>query len=419
LLVRIVKFIKSFFITSMSDSDKAEFIISIYTINVVRAKITSITFVILEIMMLLAHCRMNRENLFNVPYIYYGAMYIIMLVVMIVFFIIFTKLGTDVSKNISHILRTRVFFIGFILMWCAGISLLDQLSSGQVAVYVVAVISIAVAPFYEPVILFLVYFTIHTLFLIAMPYFQESAQLLLANSINTTAFVIMSWSISFMRYKKQAEDFMNKKLILKKTDELRLINIQLQEANQKLQLMSITDGLTGIINRLTFETIIKDEWSRCKQHSIPLSLILVDVDFFKKFNDNYGHQAGDCCIKLIADVLTAYVKRSSDKVARYGGDEFVVLLPHTDKENALNLAEQMRKRVEEKSVPHLYSSVSDHVTISLGINTIIPSDESSMDEFISNTDKALYMAKERRNCSVFAMQQQNYEKHLNKKSSIL
>jgi len=132
---------------------------------------------------------------------------------------------------------------------------------------------------------------------------------------------------------------------------------------------------------------------------------MVDIDFFKEFNDNYGHQAGDCCIKLVADVLTAYAKRSSDKVARYGGDEFVALLPHTDKEYALNLAEQMRKGVEEKSVPHLYSSVSDHVTISLGINTIIPSDESSIDEFINNTDKALYMAKKRRNCSVFAVNQ--------------
>lgn len=132
---------------------------------------------------------------------------------------------------------------------------------------------------------------------------------------------------------------------------------------------------------------------------------MVDVDFFKEFNDKYGHQAGDSCLKLIADVLTDFAKRSSDKVVRYGGDEFVVLLPHTNKENALNLAEQMRKGVEARFIRHLSSKVSDHVTISLGINTIIPSDESSIDEFISNTDKALYRAKARRNCSVFAMQQ--------------
>ena len=130
---------------------------------------------------------------------------------------------------------------------------------------------------------------------------------------------------------------------------------------------------------------------------------MVDIDFYKEFNDNYGHQAGDCCIKLITEVLTVHAKRSSDKVARYGGDEFVILLPNTNKENALNLAEQMRKGVEEKSVPHLYSNVTDHVTISLGINTIIPSDESSIDEFLSSADKALYMAKRRCNCSALAM----------------
>ena len=215
-----------------------------------RAKITTITFVILEAMMLLTHYITNRENLFNIPYIYYGSMYILMLVVMIAFFTIFTKLGADVSKHISCIRYAGIFFIGFILMWCAGISLLDQLTSGQVIVYVVAVISIAITPFFEPVILFLVYLTIHSLFLIAMPYFQESTQLLLGNSLNTTTFVIMSWAISCMRYKKQAEDFNNKKIILKKNDELRLINMQLQEANQKLEIMSMTDGLTGIFNRL-------------------------------------------------------------------------------------------------------------------------------------------------------------------------
>lgn len=133
-------------------------------------------------------------------------------------------------------------------MWCAGISLLDQSTNGQVIVYVVAVISIAITPYYEPVILFFVYLIIHSLFLIAMPYFQESTQMLFGNSLNTTAFVIMSWTISCMRYKKQAEDFNNKKIILKKNDELRLINLQLQKANQKLEILSKTAFNTLIIN---------------------------------------------------------------------------------------------------------------------------------------------------------------------------
>jgi len=135
LLEKIVKPIKDFFITSIPDSDKKEFIISINKINIVRAKITTITFVILEAIIILIHYRIHREDLFNIPYIYYGFMYILMLAVMIAFFTIFIKLGTDVSKHMSCIRYTGIFFIGFILMWCAGISLLDQLTSGQVRKY--------------------------------------------------------------------------------------------------------------------------------------------------------------------------------------------------------------------------------------------------------------------------------------------
>lgn len=169
--------------------------------------------------------------------------------------------------------------------------------------------------------------------------------------------------------------------------------------------MSRTDSLTGTLNRLCFEKTIKDEWDRCKRDSIPLSLIIVDIDSFKRINDKYGHQTGDSCIKLIADVLTVCAGQYAGKVARYGGDEFIVLLPQTDKEGALRLAELMRAGVEERAVSSMHSKAPDHVTISLGINTIIPSDELSIDDFISDTDKALYMAKERRNYAVYAMRQ--------------
>lgn len=402
MLVRIKKCIKGLFITPMSGSDKIEFTISIYRINIARVKITIVTFIILEAMMLALHCFLNREKLFDDPYIYYGFMYALMLVAMAVFFAIFSKLGADVAKYLACIRFVGILFIAFILLWCAGISLLDQLSSGQVIVYIVAIISIAITPFFEPLTLFLVYLTIHSLFLFAMPYFQKSLQLIYGNAINATTFVIISWAISYMRYQKQAEDFINKKTILRKNEELRLMNRQLQEANRKLEVMSMTDGLTGVFNRLSFGTIIKDEWDRCKRNSAPLSLIMVDIDFFKEFNDNYGHQAGDCCIKLVAELLTVYAKDPMCKVARYGGDELVVVLPYTDKKEAWELAEQVREGVEAKTIAHMGSTASNHVTISLGINTTIPSDESSIEEFIRSTDKALYMAKERRNCSVFA-----------------
>jgi diguanylate cyclase (GGDEF)-like protein len=129
---------------------------------------------------------------------------------------------------------------------------------------------------------------------------------------------------------------------------------------------------------------------------------MIDIDFFKAFNDNYGHQTGDDCIRLVAEVLSACAKRSSDVVTRYGGEEFAIILPHMENENALELAEKMRIMVEELAIPHAYSCISEYATISLGVNTIIPSDKSSVEEYIRTADKALYEAKKSRNNIVVA-----------------
>ena len=394
--------IKKIKLISTPENYKTEFITSITKINTVRSQITAKAFIVLELIMLTTHFITNMDNTFEPPDTYYVSMYIIMLFAMIVFLLIFIKLGKNVPKHLISIRYTGIFFISFILIWCAGISLLDQLISGQIIVYIVAIIAIAVTPIYEPFLLLLIYLFIHSFFLILMPYFQKSAELLFANSINSITFLIMSWAISYMRYKQWTEDFNNKIILQEKNDELKRINKELEEANQKLETLSKTDSLTGVFNRFMFEIKIKDEWNRCKRYFTPLSLIMTDIDYFKLFNDNYGHQAGDYCIQQIAEVLSDCAKRSSDMVARYGGEEFIIVLPHTEKEKALELAEQMRRRVEEISVPHLHSDIADHITISLGVNTIIPSNESSIEEFINNTDKALYKAKEKRNCTCLA-----------------
>lgn len=394
--------IKKIKLISTPENYKTEFITSITKINTVRSQITAKAFIVLELIMLTIHFITNKGNTFEPPDTYYVSMYIIMLFAMIVFLLIFIKLGKNVPKHLISIRYTGIFFISFILIWCAGISLLDQLISGQIIVYIVAIIAIAVTPIYKPFLLLLIYLIIHSFFLILMPYFQKSAELLFANSINSITFLIMSWAISYMRYKQWTEDFNNKITLQEKNDELKRINKELEEANQKLETLSQTDALTGVFNRFMFEIKIKDEWSRCKRYFTPLSLIMTDIDYFKLFNDNYGHQAGDYCIQQIAEVLSDCAKRSSDMVARYGGEEFIIVLPHTEKEKALELAEQMRKGVEEISVPHLHSDIADHITISLGVNTIIPSDESSIEDFINNTGRALYKAKEKRNCICLA-----------------
>lgn len=176
--------------------------------------------------------------------------------------------------------------------------------------------------------------------------------------------------------------------------ELLKLTKQLEEANQKLHDLSILDGLTGIANRRRFNEVLGLEWRRAIRDTAPLSLILIDVDFFKAYNDTYGHQMGDDCLKLVVNSLKDVLKRPTDLIARYGGEEFVVLLPKTDAEAAAALAEEMRAGVEALEIAHALSQVTDRVTISLGVATIVPNLDSSYAELVAEADQALYQAKQ-------------------------
>lgn len=402
MLFNILKLIRNFLFVSVPDKYKKEFLTSINEINVNRAKITSITFIVLEVMQFLLWGIMKKGSLLKKPNIYYGAMYILLLLTMIVYLLVFLKLATNISKHETSIWFAGISFITSILLWCAGISLLDQLSSGQIIVYTVAIIAIAVTPFFEPLTLLLIYLSIQALFIFLLPHFQKSIGILFGNYINSTTFIIISWAISCMRYKNQVAVFNNRKLIQHNSDELERMNKELAEANQKLEKLSQTDSLTGIFNRFVFDTKLKDEWDRCKRNFVQLSLIMIDIDFFKAFNDHYGHQAGDDCLKRVSLALSSCAKRSSDIVARYGGEEFAVILTYMNKESVLEFAENLKENVERLAIPHMYSSISEHITISLGVHTVIPSNASSIEEFIGTADKALYEAKKARNNIVVA-----------------
>lgn len=394
--------IRSALSISVQKSYIKEFDININTINVARARITAMAFVGIELLVLVASCIIKGSRMLTTPDLYYTAMYVLFLSVMSVYLFLFSRLRKNVPEHVRTIQAAGLSFTAFALSWCAGISLLDQLSSGQVIVYTVAILAIAVTPFFKPATFLTMYLTIHATFLLLLPYFQKSSGLLFGNIINSTTFLIISWAISYMRYKKLVEDFNYRKTIQEKNDELNRVNKELEEVNQKLETLSRIDSLTGIYNRFMLDRAVKAEWNRCKRNHTPLSVMMIDIDYFKIFNDNYGHQAGDDCIRRVAYALQACTKRSSDTVARYGGDEFSVILPYEEKENALRLAQKMKDTVAELSIPHVYSNVSEKVTISIGVNTIIPSKGDSLEEFIRSADKALYRAKECRNEIVVA-----------------
>jgi len=167
----------------------------------------------------------------------------------------------------------------------------------------------------------------------------------------------------------------------------------LREQAQEMRAFSHIDGLTEIANRRRYDECVEDEFRRAKRNGTLLSLIMIDIDYFKAYNDSYGHQMGDACLTRIADTLNAALHRPGDLVARYGGEEFVVVLPCTDREGAYQIAEHMRSQVEALNIRHAASAVADHVTISLGVASVVPLHSRELDELQDYADKALYQAK--------------------------
>jgi diguanylate cyclase (GGDEF)-like protein len=176
-------------------------------------------------------------------------------------------------------------------------------------------------------------------------------------------------------------------------DELRRAREVTESHNVSLQALANTDSLTGLANRRRFETTLANEQERARRGAMPCSLILSDVDYFKKYNDRYGHVAGDACLRHVADALTASLKRPADLAARYGGEEFVVVLPDTDLEGACTVADQIRSRIAALRIPHADSPFG-HVTISLGVYTAHPgAGGDDVAEWTRSADAMLYKAK--------------------------
>ena len=169
---------------------------------------------------------------------------------------------------------------------------------------------------------------------------------------------------------------------------------QLQEANRELEELARTDSLTLIGNRRHFNTTLNLEWKRNAREQTPISLILCDVDYFKLYNDTYGHVNGDLCLKKIAGILRKTAKRPGDLAARYGGEEFAIILPNTPINGAVHLGKIIRQKVRDSQIPHRTSLVSHYVTISIGVATVIPPNNTQPETLINAADQALYQAKQ-------------------------
>ncbi len=171
------------------------------------------------------------------------------------------------------------------------------------------------------------------------------------------------------------------------------VEAELLEANRRLKILANLDGLTQVANRHRFDEYFEREWLRSQREKTELAIILCDVDYFKRYNDRFGHQAGDVCLQKVAQCISNAIKRPADLVARYGGEEFVVILPQTTAEIALKMAETIRTQIAELNLEHPESDASDRVSLSLGVTSVIPNMKYTKEQLLATADQALYQAK--------------------------
>lgn len=190
------------------------------------------------------------------------------------------------------------------------------------------------------------------------------------------------------------------KIVSQRTNELVVSKekieqqkLELEEKNQQLQALSLKDSLTGLWNRRKYDEAINTEWYRGLRYQKPVALIFIDIDYYKRYNDEYGHLKGDEALKEVAQCVQNFFSRSTDIVARYGGEEFIVILSEIEKENAIRIADNLRREIEGLKIPHADSPIGNYITVSIGVTSMIPDRDSSYEDLFTVVDKALYLAK--------------------------
>lgn len=303
---------------------------------------------------------------------------------------------------------------GLLFLYLA--SFLDFVHTNFIVFFMEGMISAAVAAYATSFLAFLtasttllcpiiVYFLLHsdpqTNYLGTMLIIYLGFLLIISRQLNSTISNYLTHQFNADKFERERNyaAMINRELeeeILRRIsteDKLKSEIQRAEELTEKLITISSRDGLTGINNRRRFDEHLVNEWNRLARTHGHLSLILCDIDFYKAFNDTYGHLTGDECLQKIAGSLQNFSRRAGDLAARYGGEEFAVILPETGLENASRVAEDIRAAIENMQIPHSSSSISPWVTVSLGVATVIPSKHDTHHSLIKLADDALYSAK--------------------------
>lgn len=305
-------------------------------------------------------------------------------VALIFVFVIFW-IDRDESRVEKFASLVHKLIVIHVLLFVVAFSLSAQFTTGQITVYVIGIVFVAIIAFLDPRFMAGLYIISNAIFLAMLPLFQPSAILRSSHAISTAYLILGAWTVSAILYNSRIKDHIQKKTIENQFQKLT-------ELNSKFEMLSMIDPLTGANNRRKFDETLLSEWARAIRDKTPISIALADIDYFKNFNDKYGHIEGDECIKQVAKSIMNLLKRPGDSISRYGGEEFAIILPNTDLQGATILCESMRSTIEGLSIPNSGSEFQ-RVTVSMGVKSIVPVPGDSLLTFFTKVDEILYEAK--------------------------
>lgn len=335
---------------------------------------------------------------------------IILFVVSVVYLFVFDQIGklytVNKVKN-STIKALLVSYLTLTMMWGAVFTLNAKNAGGSLAAFLIILFLGSLLMYMDNRTLLIPYLASVLVFIIGHQYANPPIQAMVRHYLNLAIFVILAWSISRTLYKSYTSEFKARGLIevqnrlLKEANQELLQEIvareeaqkKLELANQELVHLSLVDQLTGIPNRRSLDLFLRFEWQRGLREQSGISIIMIDIDRFKAYNDCYGHVQGDQVLARVAAALDAGRRRSTDFVGRYGGEEFLFVALNIDETGTFTLAEILRKNVEALQIQHNASPASPWLTISLGALTIVPGEAENYNDAINMADLALYEAK--------------------------
>lgn len=394
---------------SIDSAYQHEFALEISRFNMKRGKSFVLIIVSIEIILLFLLV-VNRNSSTSFRYAHYAFMYGLMIIICLGFWGVLSYLGKRIAEDPRYIKILNLAatgFIAFAMVWGALISLMDQALYGSIIAFLVNVFIASFMFYLKPMnLLYTQSFAIAVLF-IGLPYYQHSSNLLIGHYANGSIFLIFIWFMARANYQGFIHNFLNQKIIEEKSIELAQINDrlvqeiqtgeqvknELEMANQQLRIISSLDALTGIPNRRRLDEVLLELWSMAVDKQLPFSIMMIDIDFFKLYNDTNGHLSGDRCLRAVAEVIDRCRRESFDFVARFGGEEFLFLAVDLNKEESLSLAEKIRSGIEMLEIEHESSSVAPRITVSIGISHLLPGKDDKLDIVLEKADQALYKAK--------------------------